>query len=228
MSHYVSSHQRHWDTYLDLFIFVYKMRMQRATGLLPFNVIQPREPPSAASFDILTGSASDVQRDVAPRHMPRRLLRRIELMKATVSWRLSGARQHYRNDFDRNVRQEPTFKAGDWLFVDWPPQASIVSDAADEMAIHHYSNIVSCYGECLERTKCSTFICTPERWRKTGYPTTLHAVTCPKTSDWQTYMKRYIKWDCHTKTNSNIALLRMQRMRLKKKLLYRESTWYVT
>lgn len=76
---------------------------------------------------------------MAPLHMNFGLLQQTELIKAAVSTRLSAAQRQYKRKFEKNLQQEPTFKAEDYAFEDRPPQATIVSDADDELASRLYS-----------------------------------------------------------------------------------------
>lgn len=83
-----------------------------------------------------------MQRDVISRHTLHWLRKRIELMKAKVSSRLSRTQPCYQGYLDENVLLEQTFKVVDYLFVDRPPVAAVVSDVANEMASRRYSKLL--------------------------------------------------------------------------------------
>lgn len=67
--HYVFEYQKDWDANIQPLTYAYSMQIHRATESCPSKVIRPGKPPSAATFDILTGPASDMHRDVAPQRI---------------------------------------------------------------------------------------------------------------------------------------------------------------
>lgn len=107
------------------------------------NGIIPSEPPSAATFDRLTGPVNDMPLEVTQRRMPNLHLRRIALMKAADSSQLSTTQRRSRRNFDENVRREPTFKVGDYVFKDRPQLVATSLDAADDMPNHRCNKKLS-------------------------------------------------------------------------------------
>lgn len=118
------------------------MQTHRATGTSLFNVILPRERPSATTFDGQTVPVKDTQRDVTTRYILHGLQKWIELLKGAVTCRLSTTQRQYKRDFDNNVRQQPTFKIGYYMFVDRPQLAAIASDTAVEMESRRYNKLL--------------------------------------------------------------------------------------
>lgn len=63
-------------------------------------------------------------------------------MKATVPSRLFKTKVSYKQNFDKNVHQEPAFKIRDYVFVYRSKLAAIASGAADKMANCRYYKIL--------------------------------------------------------------------------------------
>lgn len=76
LRNFVSERHRYWDTYAQSLTFAYNTLPHRATGTLLFNVILPRELPSAAKFGRSTTSVSDMPKDAQSRHETRECLNR--------------------------------------------------------------------------------------------------------------------------------------------------------
>lgn len=94
---YVSEKPRSWETYIQPLTLSYNNQTHRATGISPFDLILPKEPPCAATFGLFTGIASDVPRDKQSRCTNQRLLECVELIKAALGRRTAGTQKRYKN-----------------------------------------------------------------------------------------------------------------------------------
>lgn len=77
-----------------------------------FNLILPRESPSANTLDRLAGPESDMQKEILSRHVTHRILKETEAMKTADAFRLVTIQSSYEHDFDKILRREQTFKIG--------------------------------------------------------------------------------------------------------------------
>lgn len=55
---------------------------------------------------------------------------------------LTSAQQHYRQDYDQQVRLADTFQLGDWLYIGLPPLATTSDTAASQTALSAFNKLI--------------------------------------------------------------------------------------
>lgn len=60
VGHYVAENQNNWDIYVQALTYNYKRRRSRPKYASIFSASLPKEPSSAATFDVLNGSPTDI------------------------------------------------------------------------------------------------------------------------------------------------------------------------
>ena len=74
---------------------------------------------------------------MTPAIFKRLTLRRLRHVRTEAPCTMTKAQQRYKANYDRWVRFLPTFRPGDWVFLDRPPRARVpdgVPDDPEEMA----------------------------------------------------------------------------------------------
>lgn len=79
--YYVFEHQRDLYTYVQPLSYTYITQAHRTTGTSLFNVVLPTEPQFAATFRVLTGTPSNIPKDVHSQYTNHILLERAKLMR---------------------------------------------------------------------------------------------------------------------------------------------------
>lgn len=101
----------------------------------------PHRPPSAATFDRLTGSANDMQwcdtTKYCTKAPKRNWIEESPSFKAIVL----GPKTLWPY-FSKSIRGEPTLKVEDYKFVDVPHPDAIASNAVDEISNHRYDKLL--------------------------------------------------------------------------------------
>lgn len=97
-----------------------------------------------------------MQRDVTESKMPHRLLKQIELMKATVLSRLLMSQGNYNLDLYKNVLDGQKIKSGDCVYIYRPQLAALRQMLPVKQRV---PDTLMCYNKCLDCTEYSDFIC---------------------------------------------------------------------
>lgn len=129
LHHYVSEHQKNWDTYIQSFAYAYNTRTHLAKGNSAFNIVGPKEPSSTATFGRPTGTASDMPKQARSLHPKQRLLERLQLVKEAVQKLMVATKKRYKNAYDKKVRQEPQIRVSDEVCIDRPKHAAFTFDS---------------------------------------------------------------------------------------------------
>lgn len=132
--HYVSEHQRDWDTRVQPLTYVYNSQTHRVTGISPFSIVLLRKVQSAATPGRLTKNALDMPKNAQYRPPNQRLLERMGLMRAAVERGVVVKQIPYKNKYDRRARREAFICVGDEVFINHAQHATFNSDSAEELA----------------------------------------------------------------------------------------------
>ena len=132
LRHYISEHQQDWDEYLQPLTYAYNSQVHRTTETTPFDLVVTRPPP-----DILVEPPQHLQlptTDVTPAQAKRGILDRLRRTLATARTKLTSHQKRMKDNFDQKVRQQPTIRRGDRIFINRPTKQVIATDAEAELS----------------------------------------------------------------------------------------------
>ena len=125
----VAEHRQDCNEYVQPLTYAYNMQIHWTMGANPFYLMLTRNPLGIAIREPAAGAPQCVSDGNMTRGMLKRLtLRRLRHVPSEAGCTMIKAQRRYTAKYGRRVRFLPTFRPGDWFFVDRLPRERVADD----------------------------------------------------------------------------------------------------
>ena len=128
LRHYVSDHQKSWDEYVQPLTYAYNIQVHRSTGTTPYSLVLSRHPPNPSIESFPTVVPTDSDESVSINEMKKRVLLRFAEAIKRADTRSTTQQAQYKRYFDRAAQVAPAYEAGQYVFVNRPPNRALTED----------------------------------------------------------------------------------------------------